>query len=71
MKEIDFEILDIIVARPEEGPVETLGPIRRGVSKHYRGNHRSENRGMGFAALLRNNWMKPYAPGMSLISEKK
>jgi hypothetical protein len=40
------------------GPLSDLGPLIRGYSKHYRGNHRSSNKGVGFKALLRNNWMK-------------
>ncbi|CAN5305652.1 hypothetical protein BH10PAT1_BH10PAT1_2800 [soil metagenome] len=37
-----------------------------GYSKVYRGNHRSDNRGMGFRAFMRNNWMKVYNPIMKV-----
>lgn len=43
--------------RPCEPPIEKMGKLT-GHSKHYRGNHRSSNRGAGFRAFMRNKWMK-------------
>lgn len=52
-----LNLLQLPEPSPEE-PLSQQGKLREGYTKHYKGNHRSTNRGVGFKALIRNNWMK-------------
>lgn len=59
-----------ILARPEDVPLHELGPLSRGVSKHYRGKHRSQFRGKGWEAFHRNKWMKVLSPPINCKKSK-
>ena len=56
-KEI-YTALGVNPPRSEDVPLSEQGEIKGGHGKKYRGNHRSQVKGAGMMAFLRNRWMR-------------